>query len=171
MGLYSVEKLIEETRRLAMEYRLATGKPLPVTAEIANYDAANLLGLDVVKQTDGVGYDCVGIEGKRKGIRYQVKGRAIFDELKGGQRMGQLKTEQEWDAILLVLMDDSFHTYEIYEASREKVMASLNEVKNSNRNKRGAFSVARFRAFADLVWCKEEGAVDDDGVWENHPGS
>ncbi len=31
MAIYSVDKLISETRRIAKEYRLATGKILPVT--------------------------------------------------------------------------------------------------------------------------------------------
>ena len=39
MGIYSVNKLIAETRRIAKEYRLATGKILPVTPEIAINDA------------------------------------------------------------------------------------------------------------------------------------
>ncbi len=39
MGIYSVDKLIAETRRIAKEYRLAIGKTLPVTPEIAIQDA------------------------------------------------------------------------------------------------------------------------------------
>jgi len=43
MGIYDVSKLISETRRLAAEYRKATGKALAVTSEIAKHDACELL--------------------------------------------------------------------------------------------------------------------------------
>ena len=45
MGIYSVDKIVAEARRVAREYREATGKTLPITAEIAVNDAIRLLGL------------------------------------------------------------------------------------------------------------------------------
>ncbi len=142
-----------------------TGQPLPVTAEIANFDAARLLKLEVIQPPPG-GYDAVGLQPPREGQRFQIKGRAIFDENKGGQRIGQLKLEQSWDAVLLVLLDESYQPFEIYEASRESIEESMTEASQSSRNKRGAMSVARFRHIAKLVWCSEEGEVDDEEIWE-----
>jgi hypothetical protein len=46
MGIDSIDKLMAEARRLAVEYRQTTGKTLPVTSEIAVYDAIRLLNLD-----------------------------------------------------------------------------------------------------------------------------
>ena len=164
MSLYSVDKLISEARRIAAEYRRVTGKPLGISAEIASHDACTFLELE--PDEDAVGYDAVGLKGDRKGQRFQVKGRAIFDEQKGGQRLGQIKVDQDWDKILLVLMDEDFETTEIYEASREEILQDLDEVGSSNRQKRGVMSVARFKRIAQLAWSKEEGLVEDE-VWSN----
>lgn len=168
VSVYAVDKLMAQTRKLAAEYRQMTGQPLPVTSEIANYDAARLLGLEIIQPPPG-GYDALGLNPPREGLRYQIKGRAIFDEKKGGQRIGQLRLEQTWDAILLVLLDEQYEPSEIYEASREAIEAAMAEAGESNRNKRGTLSVARFRHIARLVWCREEGAVETPEVWENRP--
>jgi len=110
------------------------------------------------------GYDAVG-HGPRAGKRIQIKGRAIFDESKGGQRIGQLKTEQEWDSVMLVLMDSSYEPVEIYEADREEVLEAMDK-SSGNRSKRGAVSVARFKIIGRLVWTREDGVVED-AVWDN----
>ncbi len=164
MSLYSVDKLISQTRKLAADYRRATGQPLPLTGEIANFDAANLLDLELLQPAPG-GYDAVGRSGEREGLRYQIKGRAIFDDSKGGHRIGQLKLEQEWDAVLLVLLDEEYEAFEIYEADRNTIVEAMDE-SGGNRGKRGAMSVARFRNIARLVWQRGEGEVMDE-VWEN----
>lgn len=164
MSVYSVDKLISEARRIAADYRRATGKPLGISAEIACHDACTYLGLKA--QDDAIGYDAIGLNGEREGEHFQIKGRAIFDEKKGGQRLGQIKVDQDWDKILLVLMDENFETTEIYEASRDDMLEELNEAGTSNRQKRGAMSVARFKRLANLVWNNDEGLLDNK-VWSN----
>jgi hypothetical protein len=165
LSLYSVDKLISEARRIAADYRRATGKTLGgVSGEIAEHDAARLLDLELCQGQRG-GYDAVG-RGLREGKRIQIKGRAIFDESKSGQRIGQLKVDQEWDSVVLVLMDEDFEPFEIYEAQRDDVMEVMDGAQKSKRSKRGAMSVARFKNVAQLVWTKEEGAIDDE-LWEN----
>jgi hypothetical protein len=165
LSVYAVDKLIAEARRIAADYRRATGKTLGgVSGEIAENDAARLLNLEIPKDKPG-GYDAIG-HGKREGMRVQIKGRAIFDEKKSGQRIGQLKLEQEWDSVMLVLMDEDFEPYEIYEADRAEIMDAMDEAGKSKRSKRGAMSVARFKNIARLVWTTEEGEIDDE-VWDN----
>jgi len=150
VGLYQVDKLMGEARRLAREYRLAMGKPLAgISAELAVHDAIRLLGLEVAPKGVG-GYD------------------AIFDESKGGQRIGQLKVEQEWDSVMLVLMDENYEPLEIYEAERDDILEA-SERASSKRSKRGAVSVARFRIIGRLAWSRENG-VEDDEVWDNQAG-
>lgn len=168
MSLYSVDKLISEARRIAAEYRRTTGKPLGISAEIASHDACVFLDLEA--NEDAVGYDATGLHGARKGERYQIKGRAIFDEKKGGQRLGQIKVEQDWDKILLVLMDEDFETTDIYEASREDILADIDDSGSSNRKKRGAMSVARFKRISHLVWNKDDGLIDNE-IWTNQAGT
>lgn len=165
MSIYAIDKLITEARRLASEYHKATGKPLAgVSAEIAEYDAARLLALDLCSPKVA-GYDAVG-KGARAGKKIQIKGRTIFDERKKGQRIGQLKAEQDWDAVVLVLMDENHEPYEIYEASRADLLAELAKDTQSNRSKRGAMSVAKFKYLSQLVWTREEGPITD-AIWEH----
>lgn len=153
MSVYSVDKLMTQARRLAVEYRQATGKPLAVTSEIANYDAARLLNLELLPAGQH-GYDAIG-KGARAGERIQIKGRTIFDRSKSGHRIGQLKLGQDWDTLVLVLMDENFEPFEIYEAGRETVEDSLEMDGNTRRGKRGAMSVARFKNIGRLVWSRE----------------
>ncbi|NOX09435.1 MAG: hypothetical protein GXP22_08125 [Gammaproteobacteria bacterium] len=166
MSVYSIDKLMSEARNLAASYRKMMGKPLPgISGEIAEHDAARLLNLELCNPKPG-GYDAIG-RGKREGKHIQIKGRAIFDEKKGGQRIGQIKVEQKWDSIVLVLMDDDFETFEIYEAQRNDIIFTLNEDEGSSRKRRGAMSVARFKKISRLVWIRGEGEVEDDEVWSN----
>ena len=146
MTLYAVDKLMGEARRIAAEYRRTTGKSLGISAEIARHDACRLLQLEA--EENGGGFDAYDKEGKK----IQIKGRAIFDETKSGQRIGQLKLEQDWDAVVLVLMDSDFQTTEIYRAEHDTVMHALEE---TSRSKRGAMSVARFKKIAEQIWVRD----------------
>jgi len=151
VGVYSFDKLISEARKLATDFRKGTGKPLAgVSSEIAEYDAAKLLDLDLEKSGEG-GYDAVGCGG-REGKRIQIKGRVITGDAKRGQRIGQLKVDQKWDSVVLVLMNEEHQTYAIYEAERETILSALNDACPSSRNKRGAMSVAKFKMISNLVW-------------------
>lgn len=158
---YAADKLIAQARQLAAEYRRTMGKPLPgISSEIAEHDAVRLLGLEAGADTD-VGWDAVDPE---TGRRVQIKSRTIFDETKGGERIGQLKMNQDWEVVVLVLMDEDYEPYEIYQALREDLAEFVNAT-SSNRAKRGAMSVARFKIIGELVWDRVNGL--SDGVWDN----
>ncbi len=167
-GVFSVDKLIGEARHLAAEYRRATGQPLGISSEIAQHDACNLLNLEPVKDSNS-GFDAIG-RGERQGLHIQIKGRVIFDEAKKNQRIGQLKIEQDWDSIMLVLMDENYETDSIYEAERDALLEALNDQAESNRSKRGAMSVAKFKNIASLVWTREEGIIENE-IWDNQSGA
>lgn len=166
MTLYQVDKLMSEARRIAAEYRKATGKVLGISSEIARHDAARLLNLELTNDAQA-GWDAIG-HGAREGKRIQIKGRAIFDEQKGGQRIGQLKVEQSWDSIMVVMMDEEYEPTEIYEAERADATHALNEI-DSKRAKSGAMSLAKFKIIGRLVWARGEGVVEDE-IWDNQAG-
>lgn len=169
MSVYSVDKLIAQARLLATEYRHATGRPLAgISGEISQYDAARLLDLEL-RPGENSGYDAIG-RGPRAGRRVQIKARAIFDQGKSGLRIGQIRVDQDWDIVVLVLMDENFEPFEIHEADRETLVEALKEGGNSNRSKRGAMSVAKFKAIGHLAWTRENG-IEDDDVWDNRAGS
>ncbi len=165
MSVYSVDKLITQARKLAAEYRKATGQSLGVSAEIARHDVARLLDLELLPPDAPGGFDALG-KGRWEGKRIQIKGRAIFDERKSGQRLGQLKLNQDWDLVMLVLMGEDFEPQEIYEANRDDLEDVLDGSSASKRSKRGAVSVARFKIIGRLVWTRENG-LEDDGYWDN----
>ncbi|MCP5430574.1 MAG: hypothetical protein H6962_10480 [Chromatiaceae bacterium] len=161
---YAADKLIAQARQLAAEYRRTMGKPLPgISSEIAEHDAVRLLGLEP-KASQDAGWDAVD---PATGRRVQIKSRTIFDETKGGERIGQLKVNQQWDAVILVLMDEDYEPYEIYEALRED-LEDVVDASSSSRSKRGAMSVARFKIVGELVWDRVNGRYD--GVWDNQAG-
>jgi hypothetical protein len=168
VGIYSVDKLISEARRLAAEFRRTTGKPLPgVSGEIAEHDAARLLNLEICEDRSQ-GCDAIGRD-SREGKRIQIKARVIFDEEKSGQRIGQLRLEQDWDSVVLVIMDENYEPAEIYEAERDDILDVMDEAAGSSRKKRGAMSVARFKIISRLVWTREEGVIEDE-IWDNRSG-
>lgn len=154
MSLYSINKLIEETRRLAAEFKRTTGTMLPVSAEIARYDVARHLGL-VLNEHRAGGYDAIG-RNAREGQRVQIKGRVVGDSIRSAHRIGQLNIDADWDLVVLSLMDDNFEPIEMYQASREEILEAMAEP-GSKRGKRGAISVARFRIIGKLVWTRENG--------------
>ena len=163
MTVYAVDKLMSEARRIAAEYRRTTGKSLGISSEIAKHDACRLLQLETV---DGAGgYDAIDPASIPQ-EKIQIKGRVIFDEAKTGQRIGQLKLEQEWDAVVLVLLDESFNTTEIYRADRQTLLDAFDEDTSQNRSKRGAMSVNRFKRISSLVWDNVNGLSRDDS-WDN----
>lgn len=153
MSIYSVNKLIAETRRIAKEYRLATGKILPVTPEIAINDAISILGL-LPNDENNPGYDAI-YELADECLKVQIKGRAIFNEKRSGHRLGQLKIEQEWDAIILVIMNSEFMPDEIYMARRDDIVSELEE--KAKTNKKGAMTIAKFKLIANLLWTEQNG--------------
>jgi hypothetical protein len=157
MAVYDVEKLMREARKLAADYRRATGKPLGISTEIAVHDVIRLMGL-VPAQPNAGGYDAIGT-GPRQGKYIQIKGRTLFEDSKGVQRIGQLKTEQEWDSVMLILMDDDYEPLEIYEAERAALLEAVAET-SANRAKRGAMSVGRFKAIGRKVWAAGKGVID-----------
>jgi hypothetical protein len=164
MELYSIDKLMHETRQLAAKYRQTTGSTLPVTGEIARFDAAKALDLALIDDTNSP-IDALGRSGEREGKRIIIKGRAIFETTRSSPRIGQLNPEQDWDLVELVLFDDNYEPEEIYEASREAIADALEGKKDSGRKKRGAMSIAQFKIIGERVWSRENGLEEE--VWDN----
>ncbi|NOX76295.1 MAG: hypothetical protein GXP17_06725 [Gammaproteobacteria bacterium] len=167
MAVYDVNKLMAEARKLAADFRRATGKPLGISNEIAVHDVIRLMKL-VPAEPGAGGYDAIGT-GECEGRRIQIKGRTVFTEpsrekkggKKTGQRIGQIKMDQEWDSVMLILMDDNYDACEIYEAAREAIVEASAEG-SAKRAKRGAMSVARFKAIGALVWSREQSPESPD---------
>jgi hypothetical protein len=143
-------KVLAEAKRLAREYYVLTNKPLGVTGEVAEYEAARLLGVKLTPARQA-GYDAIESRAGRS-KRLQIKGRCLQDDCKPGQRLGQIRRGKDWDAVLMVLLDKNFNATEIYEAPRAAVERELDRPGSKARNLRGAMAVSKFRKIGTLRW-------------------
>lgn len=153
LDLDEVSSIIRRAKVLARRYRNATGRPLGITGEVAEYEAARLLGLElaIVRQS---GYDATRLSKGR--VQYlQIKGRCVLSP-NPGQRIGKIDLRKKWDSVILVLLDANFEPVEIYEAKRNKVDEALTRPGSKARNERGALSVTQFKAIGKLVWLRTD---------------
>jgi len=147
-----IARILRAVRDLAVEYYEETGKPLGITAEVAEFEAARLLGLKLSPARQE-GYDAIQGEGGRP-RRVQIKGRCIPAKSKGGQRVGEIKLDKKWDSVVLVLLDRRFRPVEVYEARRPAIKRALMAPGSKARNERGALSVSQFKSIGKRVWPK-----------------
>jgi len=147
--------ILGEAKRLAQEYRRLTGRPLGITGEVAEYEASRLLGIELTPARHA-GYDATETtaNGQR---RLQIKGRVFLEDSKPGQRLGSIRIEKEWDAVLMVILDHNFDAVEIYEAERPAVVAALTAPGSKARNDRGTLSVSKFKSIGQLRWRRPTG--------------
>jgi hypothetical protein len=146
-------EILLAAKKLAQRYRALTGKPLGVTGEVAEYEAARILGLELTLARQA-GYDA--IERKDGQVRrLQIKGRCVLPGSKPGQRLGSIDIRKDWDAVLLVLLDEQFNATAMYEADRAPVIAALAAPGSKSRNERGAMGVSKFKSIGRLVWKRE----------------
>jgi hypothetical protein len=137
-----IKEILADIRPLAIEYYMLTGKPLGVTGEIAEYYAAELLGL-TLKDAREPGYDA-----SRGNERIQIKGRAC-----GGKsgRLGLIKRGAPCDTVLLVLLNiATLEPVEMWEASYDAVTERLSIP--GKAHERGSLGIAEFKNLARKVW-------------------
>lgn len=149
-----IMELLCEAKKLAQEYRAVTGRPLGITGEVAEYEAARLLGIELTPARHA-GYDAIEhVNGASR--RLQIKGRCLLPGCKPGQRLGSIDTTKDWDAVLMVLLDGNFDAIEIHEAERDAVLAALAAPGSRARNERGALGIGKFRSIARLRWKRSQ---------------
>ena len=152
VGFISVRiiEILAEAKRLAHEYRALSGKPLGITGEVGEYEAHRILGVQLCAARQS-GYDATELlDGSIR--RLQIKARCILENSKPGQRVGSIDRKKEWDAVLLVLLDQSFEATHIFEAERSAVLAALDVPGGKARNERGALSVSKFKSIGKFRW-------------------
>ncbi|SOC18900.1 DUF6998 domain-containing protein [Rhodobacter maris] len=145
----SADEILNEVKTLAVEYYELTGKPLGVTGEIAEAEAARLLGLRLA-DARSPGYDAEDIR-MDPARRLQIKGRWKS----GGKTWGRVPSincSHEFDAVLLVLLSGHYEVVEIWEADRAAVIARLKAPGSKARNERNSMGVSQFKTIATRVW-------------------
>jgi hypothetical protein len=146
----SVLEILAEAKELAQRYRILTGKPLGITGEVAEYEAARILGIELTPARQA-GYDATESDGGQI-RRLQIKGRCLPEGSKRGQRIGKIDIGKEFDAVLLVLLDANFDATALYEVEREAVVNALTVPGSKARNERGALGVSKFKSIGRARW-------------------
>ena len=140
--------LLEKAKALAIEYRNLTKKPLGITGEVAEYEAARILGYEICEART-CGYDLIDHKGKK----VQVKGRVILNK-KSGQRVPSIKHEnKEWHYTLLVLLNEEYEVQMIYKAARKPIIEFLDATDSKARKERRSMSISQFKKLAgEPIW-------------------
>ena len=143
--------ILADVKRLAAEYYRATGRPLGVTGELAEFEAAQKLNLELAEARTA-GYDAIRRTNGRV-EKVQIKGRRI----KGGDslyrgRVGKIDLEKCFDIVILVLMNEDYEAVEIWEASRNKVETRLTAPGSKARNDRGSLDISQFKSISKRIW-------------------
>lgn len=146
--------ILRQAKHLARQYYALTGKPLGVTGEVAEFEAAQALGLELTGARQA-GYDALERGGGRT-KRLQIKGRCLQEGHKPGQRLGSIRLEHDWDAVLMVLLDGNFDAVEIHEADRGAIEKALQAPGSKARNERGSLGVSKFKSIGKLRWRRND---------------
>jgi len=145
---YDVSLLMAQTRKLAADYREQTGQALPVTEELARFDAISILGLAKIEGEEGI--DAIEQNSPQEVTsRYLIKGRVIFKTGKARQKLGGLNLKASWTHLLMVIYDADYSPKQIYKVPRDIIDS---EMANATKDKRGSMTVAKYKAIGELIW-------------------
>ncbi len=152
------EKLIvilEKAKKIAQEYYQITNKPLGITGEISEHEAAKILGLQLCDARQA-GYDAI-LTRNNHIYKIQIKGRYMPNPKKVSIKLGTIDISKPFDFVLFVQLDKNFDAFAIYEATRNSVIAALKPPGSKARNIRNQLSIAKFKSIGTLIWSKEIG--------------
>jgi hypothetical protein len=143
--------LLADTKRIACRFYHLTGRPLGVTGEVAEYEAARLLGLDLADVREAAIDATKQVDGKA--ITFQIKGRAVSPKKRYIGRVSKMKLEPQFDKALLVLIDQkTYETIEIWQSDYEAVKQRLNKPGSKARNERGSLAISQFKSISTKIW-------------------
>ena len=147
---HEIKALLKQAKQIAVSYYELTRKPLGVTGEVAEYEAADKLGLTL----EEVRTPSVDAFREEAGIRrhFQIKGRAVNSTDRYRGRVPKIK-DGNFDAVLLVLLDrKTLDAIEIWRADRMRVIARLDAPGGKARNERRSMGISQFKSIAERVW-------------------
>lgn len=140
----SLVELFGQIKILAREYYDMTGKPLGVTGEIGEFEAARLLGVQLCGPRNP-GYDALRRSDTGQD-RLSIKTVRFSPSSEAGWRIGTINFESPWDSVLMVLLNLDFEPREIWEADRAELTTLL-----SSRPRKDP-RVREFKTIGKLVW-------------------
>ena len=151
MAVTELQQLIKAAKDLASRYYQITGKPLGISGEIAEHEAARILNFELAPAREA-SIDAYFVE---QGIRLtvQIKGRAVDPTQKYVGRVPKIKLEPTFDFAVLVLLDRStYEPIEIWRADHAAIKERLTKPGSKSRNERGSMGISQFKSIAIRVW-------------------
>ena len=140
------KEILADVKRLAAEYYALMQRPLGVTGELAEFVAADKLGLELA-EARMAGYDATKKIGG-KTVRYQIKGRRRTGGNLYKGRVPSIRLDHPFDHVLLVLFDEGYDAVEIWAADRASVKKRLTAPGSKARNERGSLQITQFKSIA-----------------------
>ncbi len=165
-----IATILRDAKQLAQRYYKATGRPLGITGEIAEFEAVRLLGLTMADARQA-GWDATRILDDGSMEKLQIKGRAVRGRALGRSRIGKIDLRHDFDAVLLVVLDENLNATSIHRAERAQIEAALQEPGSVARNVRGQLSLSKFFSFDQQVWSNHETSrvhqvsISSESVW------
>lgn len=145
-----LKSLLAEIKSVAARYYALTGRPLGVTCEIGEYEAALRLNL-ILAPVRQPAFDAM-----RGDERIQIKTRAVSKSARYRGRCPSIKFDHDLESVVLVLLDkQTYEALEIWEAPRDAVLARLTKPGSKSRNERGSMGLSQFKSIAEQVWRNE----------------
>jgi hypothetical protein len=146
-----IKAVLRQAKKLAIEYYKLTRKPLGITGEVAEFEAAEKLGLSLSDARTPFFDAFREVDGKKES--FQIKGRAVLPEDPYRGRVPAINCEGQFDAVLLVLLDKStLDVIEIRRAERRDVASKLAIPGSKSRNERRSLGLSQFKSISKKVW-------------------
>jgi len=147
----AIKALVHVAKALASRYYLLTGKPLGVTGEVAEVEAAEKLDLRLAEVRTAF-YDAYR-DVSEKIERFQIKGRAVDPDDRYRGRTPSIKCDGEFEHVILVLLDRAtYGVLEMWQALRSDVADRLDVPGSRSRNERKSMGITQFKSIARRVW-------------------
>lgn len=151
MNIEAIGKILSNAIELAIEYRKQTGKPLGITSEVGEYEAALKLNC-TLQAARTPGHDLIDCK-KRK---VQVKTRVIVNKKTQKVPTIQQNTpDKPWDYVVLVLLDENYKLENIYKAEEHDLEELFSKPRPNGSSRNRGLSVRKFISISEKVWPKD----------------
>lgn len=141
-----LSEIIRRAKEVARDYYALTGKPLGITGEIGEYEAARLFDMELA-EARMAGFDAI----KPDGTKVQIKTRYLSEEDENKRRVPAIKMDYDWDTAMLVLLNEDFEVRSIYEVTRDAFSKGISSSTDKTTLK-GAPNIRIFKQFSQKVW-------------------
>lgn len=146
--IVEIGKTLQSAKKVAIRYFELTKRPIGITGEIGEYEAAMKLQCTFVRARNA-GHDLID----RNGKEVQVKTRVIRDNK--SQRVPTISESKEgktWHYVLLVLLNPDYEVTAIYEANNKVIEAHFKKPRPKQGQPRRNMPVSEFKAISRQVW-------------------